>query len=84
MVLLEAEELTWLLEELKDIKDTKIYCKSRQQKIDLMIFPVFLNRLTAYGVRGKALLWFETFLNNRLQTVKVNICSSECLDNRQN
>ena len=38
---------------------------------------ILLNKLAMYGVRGRTLSWFESYVSNRKQTCKLNNIFSE-------
>ena len=45
---------------------------------DTVDHKILLSKLSHYGIRGKALSWFENFLNERQQFVKYNNVQSQC------
>ena len=44
---------------------------------DTVYHAILLQKLSAYGVRGNALLWFEIYLKDRRQFVAYNGVSSD-------
>ena len=44
---------------------------------DTVDHKILLNKLSHYGIRGKALSWFENYLNERQQFVKYNNVQSQ-------
>ena len=40
---------------------------------------ILLSKLEHYGIRGTALMWFESYLKNRTQYVELNGFRSSCL-----
>ena len=37
---------------------------------------------TSLNIKGNALSWFQSFLKNRLQCVKINNCYSDCIESK--
>lgn len=48
-----------------------------QKAFDTVSIPILLSRLSNIGVRGNSLSWFESYLTNRTQCVRVNKHSSD-------
>ena len=44
---------------------------------DLVDHKSLLNKLEIYGIKDEALLWFNTYLTNRKQQVKINNSNSD-------
>ena len=42
---------------------------------DTVDHTILLNKLSHYGIRGKALSWFENYLNERQQFVNYSKCA---------
>ena len=45
---------------------------------DTVDHKILLNKLSHYGIRGKALSWFKKYLNERQQFVKYSNVQSQC------
>ena len=48
-----------------------------KKAFDCVNHQILLNKLAIYGVRGRTLNWFESYLSNRKQTCKLNNIFSE-------
>ena len=44
---------------------------------DLVNHRILLQKLALYNINEKSILWFQSYLNNRKQSVKVNSTSSD-------
>ena len=49
---------------------------------DLVNHRILLQKLALYNINEKSILWFQSYLNNRKQSVKVNSTSSDELINK--
>ena len=70
-----------LLESTLDGLDTKLKVGGVYLDIskafDCVDHDILLSKLEYYGIRDTALLWFGSYLSNRMQYVEVNGCKSE-------
>ena len=48
-----------------------------KKAFDLVDHQILLNKLEIYGIKDEALLWFNTYLTNRKQQVKINNSKSD-------
>ena len=48
-----------------------------KKAFDTIDHEIMIRKMEAYGVRGLALKWFESFLANRKHVVKINDCCSQ-------
>ena len=49
---------------------------------DLVNYRILLQKLALYNINEKSILWFQSYLNNREQSVKVNSTTSDELINK--
>ena len=52
------------------------------QSIHLVNHRILLQKLALYDINEKSILWFQSYPNNRKQSVKVNSTSSDELINK--
>ena len=66
----------WLnaIDNVKMIGILLVDCK---KAFDLVDHQILLNKLEIYGIKDEALLWFNTYLTNRKQQVKINNSKSD-------
>ena len=48
-----------------------------KKAFDLVDHQIFLDKLSVYGIKDEALMWFNTYLTHRKQQVSVNNCMSD-------
>ena len=53
-----------------------------KKTFDCVNHQILLNKLAVYGVRGRTLNWFESYLSNKKQTCKLNNIFSEMGQNK--
>lgn len=58
-------------------KHTGVLFIDLQKAFDSIDHEILINKLNAYGVRENALLWFRSYLSDRVQRVLVNNTSSD-------
>ena len=63
--------------ELRDVKQVDIIYTDFTKAFDRLNIRIIVEVLNCYGINGTLLKWFESFLVNRWQYVKVNGCKSE-------
>jgi hypothetical protein len=75
----EKNTFSCILSVLNDISNnllseefTALISLDLSKAFDLCNHDIILQKLSAYGVRGRALDWFRSFLENRTQKVSVN------------
>ena len=66
-----------LLKELKTTKKTVCVFLDFAKAFDTVNHKILLRKLNQYGVRGITLEWFQSYLTNRLQAVKLSQHLSE-------
>ena len=55
-----------------------VFC-DLSKAFDTLNHDILLQKLDHYGIRGKANMWFQSYLNNRKQYVELNNKKSSCL-----
>uniref|UniRef100_A0A3P9N665 Reverse transcriptase domain-containing protein n=1 Tax=Poecilia reticulata TaxID=8081 RepID=A0A3P9N665_POERE len=70
-----------LIEQITEAVDQKQYCVSvfvdLKKAFDTINHTILLEKLNRYGIRGTALQWVSSYLENRKQFVQVNDARSE-------
>ncbi len=67
-----------IVEALENHEHVMVLYLDLAKAIDTVDHKILLNKLSQYGIRGKALSWFENYLNERQQFVKYSNVQSQC------
>ena len=61
-----------ILQNLLNNTDTDVIYLDYAKAFDKVDHQILLNKLYSYGIRGKLLMWLNSYLTNRWQTVNIN------------
>ena len=61
-----------ILQNFLNNKDTDVIYLDYAKAFDKVDHQLLLNKLHSYGIRGKLLMWLNSYLSNRWQTVVIN------------
>ena len=67
-----TELVTDLTNNIEDKLNSLSIFLDLSKAFDTIDHKILLNKLSNYGIRGTSLKWFESYLNNRKQYVKIN------------